>query len=419
MDAARARRAVARCLAWWQENPRGIALAAGVFHGVFAIRRCIPGPKGILLIFTGAVGDVVTLSPVIRELSRQHPGVSIDILVKGGAVGVMLRACPYLDRKVAFAIHEETACKWRRMLQALWPITRRRSYMTAVLTMGTGWLPPHRIWGLLLLYASGAKRRIAFADECDPWRNGPAPIRALPLANEVVGVSHPQRTDRFMELFRKTGLLRGGEREDTEIWTSREDELQAAGLDECFAGPRDGRPIVLVCPAIGSGPGKLWPAGRYVKVIHDLIQVCNARVFVDGRDRDWLLCKTIATLAPPSKSLIGRNPLGSLCALIRRVDLVIASDSGPIHIAAGTGTPAVAIFGPTDPTIWAPKSSRLIVLRKSDCPPCDNPFYCRRGAHFACTTEVRTSDVIEACRRLLLGHRPRERQPLAHVVTQE
>jgi heptosyltransferase II len=94
--------------------------------------------------------------------------------------------------------------------------------------------------------------------------------------------------------------------------------------------------------------------------------------------------------------------VGALFALIQRVDLVIAGDSGPIHIAAATETPAVAIFGPTDPRIWAPHSSQLTVLRKSECPPCGNPYCCSREPCFACTTGVTTADVIEACRRVLL-----------------
>ncbi|WP_455388383.1 glycosyltransferase family 9 protein, partial [Petrachloros mirabilis] len=164
-------RAVERHLVWWQKDPRGIALMARLFHHAFAIRRHLPGRKGFLLIFTGAIGDMVSLSPVIRELSGQHPGVCIDMLVKGSAVGTMLKACPYLDGKLEFCIHEETNGKWWRMLAVLGKITWQRRYTTAVLTMGTGWLPQYRIWGLLLLYATGAKRRIAFFDECDPWRN--------------------------------------------------------------------------------------------------------------------------------------------------------------------------------------------------------------------------------------------------------
>lgn len=392
---------VTRLVAWSQEDPRGISLLARFLHRVFGIRQRLPGREGFLLIFTGAIGDMVSLSSVLRGLARQHPDIPICVMVKGSPTGSILKACPYVDQIVEFCLYENTPYKWWELLKALCKIVWRRRYATAVLTMGTGWVPQYRIWALLLLYATGARRRLAFRDECAPWWNARDPVNRLPLANEIIEASRPQRTDRFMELFQKAGLLTEAEHATTEVWTSEDDAREIAQLDECFARRGDDRPIVLVFPGVGSGPGKRWPPGRYVKVVSHLIATYDAHVFLDGMNHDHPLCKTIAALVSPCKNLAGRHSIGALFMLIKLADLVIASDSGPIHIAAATETPAVAIFGPTDPRIWAPKSSCLTILRMSDCPPCGNPYFCQRGIDFVCTTHVAVSDVMQACQHIL------------------
>ncbi len=376
---------------------------ARLLHGVFWLRNRLPGRKGFVLIFTGGIGDLVSFSPAIRALAQRHPKVPIRVLVKDAPVGVFLRSCPHVDAIVELDIYETTRQKWWHMFKALWRIAWRCGCKTTILTMGGGWIPEYRIWGLLLVYASGARRRIILRDECGPWQHAPDPVRRLPLASEIVATSQLQRTDRFLEFFRKADLIDETAPAATEAWISQQSICETTRLDERFARGHDGRPIVLVFPGVGSGRGKLWPPGRYVKVVNFLVATYRAHVFVDGWDRDRLYCKAIAAVASTCENLAGRHSEGALCALIQRADLVIASDSGPIHIAGAAGTPAIAIFGPTDPRLWAPRSAQVTVLRRSDCPPCDLVFFCPRGLDFPCTREVQVSDVIEACQRILLN----------------
>jgi ADP-heptose:LPS heptosyltransferase len=60
---------------------------------------------------------------------------------------------------------------------------------------------------------------------------------------------------------------------------------------------------------------------------------------------------------------VARPPdLLALAALLARVDVYLGNDSGVSHLAAALGVPTVAIFGPTDPRIWAPRGPRVTVL---------------------------------------------------------
>ena len=52
--------------------------------------------------------------------------------------------------------------------------------------------------------------------------------------------------------------------------------------------------------------------------------------------------------------LAGRTDLGSLAALVARLNLLVTNDTGASHVAAATGTPSVILFGPNRPEVWAP-----------------------------------------------------------------
>ena len=67
--------------------------------------------------------------------------------------------------------------------------------------------------------------------------------------------------------------------------------------------------------------------------------------------------------------LSGKTDLLTLAALVRRARLLITVDSAPMHFAAAWETPQVALFGPTNPFHWRPRSeSTLILLGESEGP---------------------------------------------------
>ncbi len=61
-----------------------------------------------------------------------------------------------------------------------------------------------------------------------------------------------------------------------------------------------------------------------------------------------------------------------LAALLADADIVVANDTGPMHVAAAVGTPLLALFGATDPVVSAPLGSgpRRILYEPEPCSPC-------------------------------------------------
>lgn len=109
--------------------------------------------------------------------------------------------------------------------------------------------------------------------------------------------------------------------------------------------PRADRGFAFIHPFSGS-PKKNWPLERFREVAGEL------RMPVE-----WC--------AGPEEELEGAVRFDDLYALACRIaqaTLYIGNDSGISHLAAAVGTPVVALFGPSDPTVWAPRGPRVEIV---------------------------------------------------------
>jgi heptosyltransferase-1 len=116
----------------------------------------------------------------------------------------------------------------------------------------------------------------------------------------------------------------------------------------------------LISPGGGWG-AKVWPAERLGRVAAELGRaglrtVVNASVHGSSEaDEVVAMSEGWARVAPCS--------ISQLIALVRRAGLVIAGDTGPLHLAAALERPVVGIFGPTDPGRNGPFGTRARVFR--------------------------------------------------------
>ena len=84
--------------------------------------------------------------------------------------------------------------------------------------------------------------------------------------------------------------------------------------------------------------------------------------------------------------------------LVRKSDVFIGADSGPLHLAASLGCPVVGLYGPKDPVIYGPYSERGEVVQAGvHCQPC----WKRRCEDPICMTRMTSESVAETCLRLL------------------
>ncbi len=124
------------------------------------------------------------------------------------------------------------------------------------------------------------------------------------------------------------------------------------------------RPRLGIAPR-SRWPAKDWPAERFAAVIRALRDRCELDVVILGGPGDVNVGTEIMRDAGGTGiwNLCGQRPLIQLGAQLQEVDVLLCNDSGPMHFAAAVGTPVVALFGPTDPSLTGPAGEGHTVLR--------------------------------------------------------
>ena len=153
-------------------------------------------------------------------------------------------------------------------------------------------------------------------------------------------------------------------------------------------------PVVLVNPGAGWG-AKRWPVERYAAVARGLIDG-GFRVVVNTGPGEQPLAEAISAATGGAAFPLACK-LEQLIALTRRVALVIAGDTGPLHLGCALGRPVVGIYGPTDPSRNGPFGARFRVLRS----PESRRDHTRRSEPEAGLLTIAPEDVLKAAAELL------------------
>lgn len=153
-------------------------------------------------------------------------------------------------------------------------------------------------------------------------------------------------------------------------------------------------PVIALHP-YATHPAKQWPAEYWFR-LGALLDAAGMNWFIVGKS------KTPLTNGH-ERDLTGATDLRETCALLDRADLLVTGDSGPMHLACGTGTPVVALFGPTA-RAWGfyPSGPKDVVLEQDlPCRPCSLHGAGRCAHGFECMTGTAPEAVFDAIRAVL------------------
>lgn len=122
-------------------------------------------------------------------------------------------------------------------------------------------------------------------------------------------------------------------------------------------------PVVMLSPGAGWG-AKCWPTPRYGELA-SMLTAAGCRVLVNAGPGEAALAAEVVS-ASSGRAFAPDFSLERLIAMLRSVDLLVAGDSGPLHLACALGKPVVGIFGPTDPGRNGPYGVPFRVLRNPE-----------------------------------------------------
>lgn len=176
---------------------------------------------------------------------------------------------------------------------------------------------------------------------------------------------------------------------------------------ELVGTPTPGTPLVGIQPATGRRI-KEWDPSRFAEVGAAIARTRGASVVLIGSVGDKPVLDAVRAAWPadvPFTELPADVDLVVLAAVLERLTLLITGDTGPMHLAAATGTAVLAIFGPSLPTRYAPLSHRSRIIRIDiPCSPCNlmrqPPTRCV-GHVPDCLAGIASADVLRIANEML------------------
>jgi len=135
------------------------------------------------------------------------------------------------------------------------------------------------------------------------------------------------------------------------VWTLPQDHHRAAALLPA------NRAVIALAPG-ANWPSKIWPAERFAAMFHLLadgpLPGATAAVFGGPAEADRAIAEPLLRTLPNAIDLTARLSVPEAAACLSRAALFVGNDSGLMHLAAAAGAPTLGLFGPTDPTEYAP-----------------------------------------------------------------
>ena len=286
-----------------------------------------------IVVFTkNWLGDVIFETPAIQAIKENFPNSHL-IAVTHSRCRDILKSNPYVDEIIHFDNHKEQKSYFSkfRFIQNL----RKRGIDLAFLFHRA----QEHAW---IAYLAGARKRVGYTTK---WRSY---LLTHPMPEPLEFVHDVQY---FMDLVSFAGL---NVKNDYcyEFYFSKEEEQQAEKLLKEHGLTSNS--IVAINPGANWFP-KRWPSHYFKQLAERLVKQCGVQIVVTGDESDRSVAEEI--VAGNNSNLVsmcGKTSLGVLGALFSKCRLVISNDTGPLHIAAGSGVNVVALFGPTQPLETGP-----------------------------------------------------------------
>lgn len=306
--------------------------------------------RRILAVRLDNLGDVLVTTPALHAIKESLPQAHLTLLVS--AVGAQVAALdPDVDDTIVYAAPWMDT--WRQLPQD----SVREQRMIETLRAGG--------YDGAIIFTSYHQSPLPAAYLC---YLADIPLRAAASIDgpgSLLTTRHKHPTQIMHEVERGLDLVGalGMYAPDTDlrlripahVRSSVQSRLRALGVMRSSSH----NPVVVVHPGC-SMPARTYPREMYAEVVTRLIHRLGATVLLTGAPDEHALVKWIYEAMPNDARgsvhpLAGTLSFAELCALIESADCTITNNTGPMHIAAATKTPVVALFALTNPPEqWGP-----------------------------------------------------------------
>ena len=344
-------------------------------------------PQRILVIKLSSLGDIVHALPAVSALRQRFPHSRLSWLVKD-VWAPILEGNPDIDEVLAVNV---SLRNWPAVIRTL------RSGLFDLVVDFQG-LFRTGIFGAI----TRAKTRVGFARarEGATWFY----THQVPLSEDT------PRSWRLLEVHavdRNLAITEFlGGKSSTPVFHLPQLSADRLAIETLLQGAnvQDHEQLIALAPWTRSII-KSWPHRRFLDLATELVQWPNVRVVLLGGPSDMSAAEAFIMLASRGLiNLVGKLSLRQLPLLLRRMHLLIGNDSAPLHLAAGVGTPVLAIFGPTHPKATGPYplKNHVVLQTELPCSPCGNRR-CVNPNNLECLQSISVDEVLREIKKIARG----------------
>lgn len=318
------------------------------------------------------IGDSLFMTPSLAALRTGFPSSHISLLINPW-VREIFDGNPNIDEIIIYDEKgkEKTLKGKIRFIHSL----KNKNFDMGII------MQPRSYKAALFVYLSGIPERIGYSHS----------LRNLLLTRRIKFPKAPiHDIDMFLNIVLSLGVAPG--KKDPYLpfspkandWADRFLEEQGVNRGELLIGVNPG----------AFKQSKRWPEPRYAELFDILIKEFKAKVIIfQGPGEDEIVGKVLSLMR--EKAIIAKTGIKELAAISRRCKLFVGNDTGPMHVAAASGTPVIALFGPADPQRSRPWGRNHVVIKKDlPCSPCSK-IICKE---LTCMKSITVEDVLQAVR---------------------
>lgn len=317
----------------------------------------------ILILKPGAIGDLLLLTPVIRQLKKNYKEAKISILVSSEATKLLFVNNPFVDKIFVY----EKKGKHKGFISFLKLCKEiKKEHYDLVLNFQRSNL---RLWFLVLFIK---------------------PVRVLAYHKDETKHAVINHLETILPLKIDVNL----QEVDLDLFIDEDSEKFANNLlvDRGLTN----KEFIVLNPGASHSVNR-WPVDKFAELAMLIREKLHKKIVLIAGKEEVGLNETIKKMLDfEVVDLSGRLNLLQLAAVLKRSKMFVTGDTGPMHIATAMGTKVIALFGAADPNRTGPVGNGHIVIQAKDvkCVPCRKRSCCNKN-YLECMKKIEPEDVLK------------------------
>lgn len=303
----------------------------------------------VLALVPGGIGDQLLMFPTLDSLKQTYPQGIIDVVVEPRSQGAY---------KISQSVHKvwnfdfkgtNSLADWGNLIGTI----REQEY-DAVISLGQRWSVGFLLW------LTGIPNRVSYAGQGDIFLT-----QAIPLNRNQYAAKMYHDLLNGLDIDRECPSIKVSIPKKDLDWAESE-QIRLNIKDSGYVLIHGGSSAL----AKQKGIDKIYPAASWIKIIATLqAKLPNLPVVLIQGPEDADFIRELQAQSSINLLVTAPDDIGKLAAMIGAANLMLCTDSAPMHIGVGVGTNLVALFSPTDPEKLLPNEKRFMWVKSNSGQP--------------------------------------------------